>query len=30
VARVEAEKQADDWSNALKQYDSESHAAARL
>jgi uncharacterized protein YjbJ (UPF0337 family) len=29
VAKAEAERQADDWSRALKQSDRESHAAAR-
>ena len=30
VAKAEAEKQADDWSRALKQYEHDSHAATRL
>jgi uncharacterized protein YjbJ (UPF0337 family) len=29
-AKAEAEKQADEWSRALKQVDRESHAATRL
>ena len=30
VARAEAEKQADEWSRALKESQRESHAATRL
>jgi uncharacterized protein YjbJ (UPF0337 family) len=30
VAKAEAERQADEWSNALKQSERESHGATRL
>jgi len=30
MAKAEAEKQADEWSQALKQHERERHAATRL